>query len=153
MAMMRCRDVAAHFRRAEFDLKFGVERETRLLLEGAAEEAKAFIGHELEEWQPLAPSTVAEKQRLGYTGQISETDPLLRTGRLRDSLRAEAESTSAGATGIVGSDDPVAVWQEFGTPHIPPRPFIGPTGISIVARAHVAFGEMAVRALTPGGRP
>lgn len=153
MAMMRLRDIAAHFRRSELAVKFSVERETRLLVEEAAIEAKALIGHELEEWPPLAPSTIAEKRRLGFTGQVSETDPLLRTAQLRDSISADAEATPSGAIGMVGSDDPASVFQEFGTSRIPPRPFIGPTGISIVARAVPAFGSMAIRALTPGERP
>lgn len=152
MAMMRCRDLASHFRRSSVGLKFGVDREVRLLVEGAAEEARALIGQELPEWPPLTARTIAEKQRLGYTGQISETDPLLRTGQLKASISAESEATTTGAVGIVGSDDKIAAYQELGTSKLPPRPFIAPTGISIQTRSVPAFGELAVRALTPGQR-
>lgn len=152
MAMMRCRDLARHFTRSSLDLTFAVDREVRFLAEAAVIEAKAVIGHELPEWAALAPSTIAQKQRLGYTGQVSDTDPLLRTGKLRESIHSETDTVGIRTVAVVGSDDPVAADQEFGTSRIPARPFIGPTGTSMVARAVPAFGELAVRALTPGSR-
>lgn len=67
-----------------------------------------------------------------YAGKIElgfspGDNPLLRTGHLRGSIQSEVRGRSA----IIGSDDPVARWQEFGThgsaKHvaIPPRSFIG----------------------------
>lgn len=85
--------------------------------------AKDMIGEEITEWAPLAASTVAEKQRLGFTGRISPTDPLYRTGELRASIKGSV----AGNRVVVASDDPIAAAQEFGTSRIPPRPFIGAT--------------------------
>lgn len=91
-------------------------------------EAKSIIGQEevsqagpFQAWAPLAPSTVEEKTALGYTGRISATDPLYRTGELRASITHKVE----GHTAVVGSDDPVAEYQEFGTARIPPRSFLG----------------------------
>ena len=75
----------------------GMVPQMQHVMDGAAQEAKDFIGHELAEWKPLAPSTIAEKERLGFTGQVSATDPLLRTGDMRDSIEAMSEATSAGA--------------------------------------------------------
>ena len=91
------------------------------------ETAKDLIGTEDASWPPLAPSTVEEKRRLGYTGRVSETDPLLRTGSLRASIVAQSEAAGLGrGTVLIGSPDPVAAYQEFGTDRgIPPRPFIG----------------------------
>ena len=86
------------------------------------DEAKALIGTEAEAWAPLADSTVEEKERLGFTGKVSSTDPLLRTGELPASIKV-SEVTPEHA--IVGTDDPIARYQEFGTDRIPPRPFIG----------------------------
>lgn len=150
MPMLTFGEVAAHLRRAQMDARFALDREVRLLMEGAAVEAKAMIGHELPEWPPLAPSTVAEKARLGFTGQVSDTDPLLRTGRLRDSIKAEAEAIGYLVEGVIGSDDSVAADQELGTSKIPPRPFLAPAMMSVEPRAATALGELTVRALTPG---
>lgn len=73
-------------------------------------------------WEPLAAATREQKTRLGYA---PPDNPLLRTGEMRLSLRW----TVAGRAAVIGSDDPVARWQEFGTSGrnpIPPRPFVGP---------------------------
>ncbi len=90
-------------------------------------EAKERIGHyqaemgPFPEWPLLASSTVAEKRSLGYA-DAGNDNPLLRTGDMRDSIYAWATP----AAFIVGSHDPIALYQEMGTEHIPPRPFLGP---------------------------
>jgi phage gpG-like protein len=80
-----------------------------------------MIGTEIREWLALADSTVEEKQRLGYTGRVSATDPLYRTGELRLSISYRIENAGL----IVGSTDPVAPFHEFGTSRTPARPFVG----------------------------
>ncbi len=115
--------------------------------------AKGLIGHENPEWAPLAPRTIAEKASQGYTGRISATDPLYRTGEMRESIEAVAE----GLNGIVGSHDRVALWQEMGTLRptgsIPPRPFLGLAMSRVYPIADKLFGELGVRLTTPkGGR-
>ena len=85
--------------------------------------AQALIGQELAVWPPLADSTIAEKQALGFTGQVSATDPLLRTGELRDSIQYSA---SGHTRGDVGSDLDVAEWQQHGASRgLPPRLLLG----------------------------
>lgn len=71
-----------------------------------------------DEWAELAASTKRQRLALGYT----ENEPLLRSGKLRDSITHEVEGLEA----AVGSDMLIAVWQELGTWIIPPRPFLGP---------------------------
>jgi phage gpG-like protein len=67
--------------------------------------------------QDLADSTQEERARLGY----SPNDPLVRTGQLlRDSIKIAYDPKGF----AVGSEEPVAAFQEFGTGHIPPRPAI-----------------------------
>jgi hypothetical protein len=68
--------------------------------------------------QDLAPDTQSERVRLGFT----PNDPLVRTGDLRASVRPIAMKVSAGALSLAVSDDPIAGYQEKGTPWIPPRP-------------------------------
>jgi phage gpG-like protein len=87
-------------------------------------------------WAPLSSATmegfihplagyIPGKIELGYTGQKSEQDALLRTGALRDSINFISDAHEA----IVGSPMPEALWQEMGTPNarypIPPRSFLG----------------------------
>ncbi|WP_052696534.1 hypothetical protein [Pantoea sp. BL1] len=71
-----------------------------------------------EAWSPLAESTKADRVRSGY----SEDDPLLRSGELKSSIESEV----IGLAAIVGTKSEIGYWQEAGTEHIPPRPFIGP---------------------------
>jgi phage gpG-like protein len=104
-----------------------VEEAEKLGLDAAGKmlrrEARDMIGEEIPQWADLAPATVQEKQRLGYTGQVSATDPLLRTGELRNSIDYEVGEHKV----TLGSTDPIAPFQEHGTAKIPPRPFIGST--------------------------
>jgi HK97 gp10 family phage protein len=74
------------------------------------------------EWAPLADSTVADRVNKGYR----PNDPLVREGDLRDSI----EVTQKGREAVVGSASDIALYQEQGTEHIPPRPFLGPAGFA-----------------------
>src|ERR1700761_8189213 len=70
-------------------------------------------------WDELADSTKADRVNKGFP----EDEPLLRTGELRDSI----ESVVQGSEAMVGSMDPIALWQETGTDdgNLPPRSFLG----------------------------
>jgi len=94
--------------------------------------AYKMIGQEMPEWPPLAERTIEEKERLGYTGQVSETDPLLRTGEMRDTIEARVTTTPGGVQLEVGSKDKVALYQEMGTALIPPRPFLAMSAIEVM---------------------
>lgn len=90
-------------------------------------DAKERIGHYQHGWAPLALSTVADKGRKGFLGALAVggdggENPLLRTGRMRGTIQSEV--TTHGF--IVGSEDEVMKWQEFGTSKMPPRPVLGP---------------------------
>ena len=115
----------------------------RRVAEHVRDEAQALIGTEDESWPALADSTVEEKQRLGYTGRVSATDPLLRTGELRASIQV-GEVTPERS--VVGTDDPIAAFQEHGTSRIPPRPFIG----TAVFREHDKILAVIGETLTAG---
>jgi hypothetical protein len=111
----------------------------------AAMARQDYIGHERKEWPPLARSTVDYKRQHGYTGKVSATDPLLRTGLMRDSVEGGAE----GLTGVVGSNDPVAVYQELGTSKIPPRPFISSAMMESIPAIDHSLELLAVQMLLP----
>lgn len=82
-------------------------------------------------WKPLADMTVEDRIAQGFTPD----DPLLRTGEMRESIGYRVEGRAV----MVGSDDWVAYWQEFGTPTIPARSFLG--------RAVAEHGEDEARAI------
>jgi hypothetical protein len=104
---------------------------------------KATIGRDNEMWPPLAASTIADKQGHGFP----TPKPLLRTGELRDSI----EYTVHGLEGAVGSNDPVAVYQELGTSRIPPRSFLVSSAIASEDRIHRMAGAATVAALSGVG--
>lgn len=87
------------------------------------EEIKKELGHyqgragPYNAWQELNHHTEEERTRMGFTAD----DPLLMTGRLRDSIKI----VPIGDAVLVGSDLPYAKHLEFGTARMPPRPFIG----------------------------
>ncbi len=110
--------------------------------------AKSEIGHyqpqvgPFQDWAPLADSTEAEKERLGFPLDA----PLLRTGDLRDSIEREISGDSV----VIGSKSDIAAYQEFGTPTIPPRPFMGPAAFHNKENIARIVGEAAIEGLTEG---
>lgn len=83
-----------------------------------------------EAWAVLATSTVQAKLRAGSAGD----DPLIGhyTGKAQNSvwstpLHNTIEYEVSGLMAQVGTQDPVGLWQEYGTSRgIPPRPFLRP---------------------------
>ena len=117
------------------------------------DEAKAEIGHYQGEaapfkaWDALAERTKKDRVRKGF----SEDEPLLRTGGLRDSIEVVAE----GAEASVGSALKVALYQEMGTekdgsPHIPPRSFLGGAAVRKQDEAINAMAAPTVALLVHG---
>lgn len=104
-----------------------------------AEEARKEIGDyqpakgPFEAWKELAESTKAERSKAGFT----PNDPLLRTGKLRNSIEHQVE----GDTAHVGSNNPIAVYQELGTSRIPPRSFLGGAAFTKEAEVKAVLGE------------
>ena len=110
-------------------------------------QAKAKIGEYQEQtgpfiaWAELAESTKADRVRQGY----SENDPLLRSGEMRDSI-----GTAMSLDGMevqIGSDSDIAVYQELGTKHIPPRSFLGGAVSDKLPEIGQAIGREFVSAL------
>ena len=106
--------------------------------------AKAAIGKEHEMWPPLAASTIADKAAHGFKTPA----PLLRTGEMRDSI----EYVVHGNEGAVGSNSEIAVYQELGTSHIPPRSFLVSSAIASEGKIHRMAEAATVAALSGHGR-
>ena len=90
-------------------------------------------------WAGLADATKADRLRQGY----SEDDPLLRTGALRDSIGHTVRDSEA----QVGSNSDIAVYQELGTKHTPPRSFLGGALADKLEDVRKIIGDEAVGAL------
>lgn len=80
------------------------------------DEAKRVLGTYEYGWPELAEKTIERKA----TGD----SPLLETGAMRASIKLTVEGDRLNWVAIVGTDDPHALFQELGTIHIPPRPFL-----------------------------
>jgi phage gpG-like protein len=102
------------------------------------EAARALIGYPNSAWAALAESTLAHK---------GADTPLLETGELRDSI----EKTVGHCVAWVGSNNDKALWQEFGTLHIPPRSFIGMAAIECEERIHKLTRDVIGRAFAGHG--
>lgn len=132
------------------EMTVGIDGVQRTVLERAAQivedEAKRVLGTYDYGWPPLAPSTVARK--------AAGDSPLLETGELRDSIAHNIDHPSPAALGgrwmgvgvhpmsaFVGSDNDKAVWHEFGTSRVPPRPFLSQALIREEARVVTLVGS------------
>lgn len=132
-----------HLERAVFNLAHEEHEAMERACKVVEKEAKAEIGTyqsaagPFPAWAPLSDATldgfyhqggfwVQGKEDAGYA---PPDNPLLREGTMRDSIQHKVEGHFAGSQGVVGTNDPVAVYQELGTPNatypIPPRSFLG----------------------------
>jgi phage gpG-like protein len=142
--MISFKQFAAKMERSAGESLMEIEAGVLAVTVATAAAAKDLVGRENPEWPPLSPYTISEKTLHGYVGRISATDPLYRTGEMRDSI----EGVSEGLTGVVGSADKVALWQEMGTLRptgsVPPRPFLGLAMSRIYPLADRVFGLIGV---------
>ena len=113
----------AHLERVAVELPHAQRRGEEAAGKALAHLTQELIGTEYERWAALAASTVAQKEARGQTGRVSATDPLFATGELRASISYRIE----GGALLVGTGDPIAPFQEFGTSRIPARSFLGST--------------------------
>jgi hypothetical protein len=88
-------------------------------------EAKRVIGTYDYGWPQLAPATQADREKAGYAAN----EPLLRSGKLRDSIHVTI--IEPGKLAEIGSNEDIAVYQELGTATIPPRPFLSTSAARI----------------------
>lgn len=135
---MDLEQLARQLSSASASIATGLEASFRVIVKEIEETAKEEIGiyqpayGPFDAWAPLAESTKADRVRQGY----SEDEPLLRSGEFRDSIGSEV----VGLAAIVGTKSEIGLWQEVGTAHIPPRPFIGPAYIRKIDSLMEAIG-------------
>lgn len=128
----------------ELALHEGLKKALRMV----RNKARGKIGHyqaeagPFNEWPELADSTKQDRVNQGYPAD----KPLLREGTLRDSIVDEV----AIIEGVVGSKDPIAAYQEYGTDRIPARPFIGPAAYESKEKIKAIIGIAAFSGLRAG---
>lgn len=121
-----------------------LERAAKLVEKAAKDE----IGHYQDAvgpfpaWAPLAESTEASKAAHGYPSGA----PLLATGKMRDNITHAIEGNDA----VIGSPDERAVFHEFGTSKMPPRPVFGPAVFSNKNRIQSIMGKAVVEGIIGG---
>lgn len=125
----------------------GIDVHMREAMEGACkvieDSAKEAIGTYTFNWPQLAESTQDDRVSKGF----SANEPLLRTGELQASIEHHVVS---GHEGYIGTNDPVAKYQEYGTDKIPPRPFLGGAVEAKGEEVAACFGSRAVKAIMGG---
>lgn len=132
-------EIAVHKR-----LSKGLEKVAEHIVQTAKDEIGFYqpaVGP-FQDWAELADSTEAEKARKGFLLEA----PLLRTGAFRDTWEYEAQGFEA----LVGSKDNRALWFEFGTVNMPPRPVLGPAVIHNEHTIRRILGRAAVTGMTEG---
>jgi len=112
-------DLAARMATMDADIKTAMERGVVRASKYLSKASKGIVGHPQPEWPPLKPETIKRKAK-GDT-------PLLETGEYRASISWQAPFWEGPDTcaGWIGSNDPKALWMEYGTSKIPPRPVFG----------------------------
>lgn len=140
---------AAHLTALQMTVQRAADVGLKRALQVIEADAKAQIGHYQPEvgafpaWADLAPSTEAEKARMGAPADA----PLLRTGALYASFSHELLGNGEG---VVGSTDPTMVFHEFGTAKMPPRPVMGPAVLRTTPQVKKLLGATVVQGILGG---
>jgi HK97 gp10 family phage protein len=141
MTTMSLGGLVAHLLTAKADMHYAEELALERVCVLLEKSAKSAIGTYRFDWTPLKPETIARKT----TGD----KPLLETGELRDSITHNVDAN--GKDAYVGTNDPVAKYHEFGTSHIPARPFLGGALMQQEAKIPRVIARTISAALSSGG--
>ncbi|HTU54968.1 MAG TPA: hypothetical protein VMF62_13455 [Acetobacteraceae bacterium] len=113
-------------------------------------EAKREIGHyqqaagRFPAWPKLKPATIAEKMREGYA---PPDNPLKRSGWMRASIEHQVHAEALSGEAQIGSNDPVAEYQEEGTERMDARSFLGRAAVRKEEEVVGLLGEAVAVAL------
>lgn len=148
MREMSMLDFALHMAAAEVAWRGAKHRALEKASRVIEDAAKAEIGHYQPQvgpfpaWAPLAESTEQHKAAMGYPAGA----PLLATGDMRENISHQVEGNEA----AVGSPDDRAVYHEFGTSRMPPRPIFGPAVFRNEERIQRILGGAIVEGVLHG---
>jgi hypothetical protein len=136
-------EFAAKCATMEADVEFAKQVAVKRACQMVEKEAKRVLGTYAYKWPELKPETIAHKA----TGD----SPLLETGDLRASISHFVTEEGKETVGYVGTPLKIGLYQEIGTRHLPPRPFL--TGAMMVKEKAIVemTGRLVMAALTQGG--
>lgn len=98
-------------------------------------------------WAPLAPATIADRVSKGFAAD----EPELRTGRMRETIEYTVLPLQGSTREAeIGSDDDVLMFQELGTPNMPPRSIMGGAGARVADQVARELGRGTIELLTGG---
>jgi len=121
----------------------------RQLLERVRGLQRSLNALDLSAVRLAASEAVAHRIEAAVVGNLSHRPgddhsvPWEQTGTLHASITSEVTANAI----VVGSTDPAAVFQEEGTPVVPPRPFLAPAGSAAGAGAIQDIATATVEAL------
>jgi hypothetical protein len=104
--------------------------------------------------QAAADELVREMTRIGCTAQLTRYCRSTFVVLLAEKIavaEAGGESCPKQVSGYVGSSFPIAKWQELGTAHIPPRPFLSTAAIGLEPQLHAMMAATVTAAMIYGG--
>ena len=138
----------AHAATMQADVELAKEAAIEKACQMVQKEAKHVIGTYDYGWPQLAELTQEDRVRKGFAAN----EPLLRTGSLRESIEYSAPHHEGNAVvGFVGTNHPIAPYQEFGTSKIPPRSFLRGAAMRKEDEIHKMTGRLMFAALIHGG--
>jgi hypothetical protein len=136
-------EFAAKCATMEADVELAKQVAVKRACQMVEKEAKRALGTYKFGWEPLKPETIAHKATGG--------SPLLETGGLRASISYFVTEEGRETVGYVGTPLKIGLYQEVGTRHLPPRPFLS-AAMMVKEKAIVEMtGRLVMAALTPGG--
>jgi HK97 gp10 family phage protein len=147
MDFINLASLALHLVVVEAEVKLKAESSLKKAAQVIEDEAKSELGYYQPEkgpypgWKELAESTLKTHAAYG----VGDT-PLMFTGGLYASIEHEAHGSEA----VVGSKLDIAMYQEFGTDKIPPRPFIGAALFTSKGRIEKIMANGLVSAIVSG---
>ena len=145
---IRCNlgEFAVHMLTAASDARLAEEAILEKACVMVEKEAKSAIGTYRYDWPQLAESTQQDRARHGFP----PNEPLLRTGELRDSIGHYVAMAEDPPAGYVGTNDPIAKFQELGTRAIPPRSFLGSAATDKELEIHEMAGRVMAGVMLRG---
>lgn len=136
-----------HFAKLELAVRHEAEHALGKCAKVITKTAKSELGYyqpgvgDFQAWSPLAERTLKYHDEMG----VGES-PELVTGELYASI----EDEQSGPEAVSGTKLEIGKYQEFGTPEMPPRAFMGPAAIRSKAEAETIMGKAVVVGLIGG---
>lgn len=96
-------------------------------------------------WEPLKDATIEQKARYGLGKEGDARSMLFATGALHESISFSV--AFARKQTFVGTNNAYAAVHEYGSSHVPPRPFLGPSMVMTMEKLYAKFENQLCKTL------